>query len=105
MLENSYRRNTARSGNSSPSNYGNVEEMREDLINDLKIAFDLYKNKDGNKSYYLGKIPKAKMRTLLFSFAMYKSSPKDINEYIAEYYPRKEEFTFDEVWQLVYLKM
>src|SRR5688500_7419273 len=63
-----------------------VDEMSEDLKNDLLLAYNLYKNDEG-------KINKLKLRTLLFSFAMYKSSPKDINDFISEYYPKQDEFT------------
>ena len=56
---------------------------------DYSKAFDLYKNEKE-------KINKLKLRTLLFSFCMYKNSASDINEYIeTETDPDKEEFDFD----------
>jgi hypothetical protein len=76
----------------------NSEEMTEDLINDLKIAFDIFKNEHN-------KLSKHKMRTLLFSFAMYKSSAKDINDYITETLDKKDDFTFDDLYKLVFQKM
>ena len=51
------------------------KEIPADIKNDIKLAFDLYKNEKN-------KINKLKLRTLLFSFIMYKSSPSDINDYI-----------------------
>lgn len=95
MSDNSYRRNPNRNiTKNSPS----VEEISEDLKNDLLVAFNLYKNEEGL-------ISKLKLRTLLFSFAMYKSAPKDINDYIAEYFPKQEEFTFDNLLKLVFNKL
>lgn len=76
----------------------NSEEISEDLKNDLMLAFNLYKN-DKNI------VNKLKMRTLLFSFVMYKSSPKDINDYIAEFYPNKSEYTFNDLCKLVQHKL
>ena len=51
------------------------KEIPSDIKNDIKLAFDLYKNENN-------KINKLKLRTLLFSFIMYKSSTSDINAYI-----------------------
>ena len=76
------------------------EEMPLDIKTDIKIAFDFMK---GEKNT----INKLKLRTLLFSFAMYKYSAKDINEYIDEQLlemgmdQNKENFTFDEVCDLI----
>ena len=76
------------------------EEMPLDIKTDIKIAFDFMK---GEKNT----INKLKLRTLLFSFAMYKYSAKDINEYIDEPLlemgmdQNKENFTFDEVCDLI----
>ena len=74
-------------------------EVPVDLQNDLRLAFDLYKNEKD-------KISKLKLRTLLFSFCMYKNSASDINEYIEkETDPDKEEFDFDVVCILVNQKL
>ena len=51
------------------------KEIPADIKDDIKLAFDLYKNENN-------KINKLKLRTMLFSFIMYKSSPSEINEYI-----------------------
>lgn len=53
MIGNSYRKSRVRASMSPNSNYGNIEEMSEDLRNDLKIAFNLFKNNEGN--YYFEK--------------------------------------------------
>jgi hypothetical protein len=74
------------------------EEMTEDLKNDLEIAFNIFKNEHG-------KLSKRKFRTLLFSFAMYKSSAKDINDYITENTDKKDDYTFDDLYRLVFQKM
>jgi hypothetical protein len=74
------------------------EEMNENMKNDIQIAFNLFKNDKGV-------INKLKMRTLLFSFAMYKSSPKDINDYISEVYPNQKEFTYEQLLKLVNSKL
>ena len=42
-------------------------EIPSDLKNDIQLAFDLFKNEKD-------KISKLKLRTLLFSFVMYKNS-------------------------------
>jgi hypothetical protein len=77
----------------------NDNEMSVDVQNNIQITFNLYKN-DKNK------INKLKLRTMLFSFVMYKNSATDINQYIEEQYgPDKEEFDFDEVCDLVNSKL
>jgi hypothetical protein len=76
----------------------NSDELTEDLKNDLQLAFNIYKNEEN-------KINKLKLRTILFSFAMYKSSPRQINEYIAEFFPKQEEFTFENLLKLVFYKL
>lgn len=81
----------------SKSNTSN-EMLTEDIKNDLLLAFNMYKN-DENK------INKLKLRTILFSFAMYKAPPKDINEYISEHFPKQEEFTYEELCKLVFYKL
>ena len=43
------------------------QELPVDIKNDLQLAFNLYKNENN-------KINRLKLRTILFSFAMYKSS-------------------------------
>jgi hypothetical protein len=73
-------------------------EMSEENKNDLLLAFNLYKN-DHNK------INKTKLRTILFSFLMYKSSPKDINEYINENFKKQDEFSFEDLCRLINQKM
>jgi hypothetical protein len=95
MSDNSFRRNQIRN---NAKNSPIVEEISEDLKNDLLVAFNLYKNEEGF-------ISKLKLRTLLFSFAMYKSAPKDINDYIAEFFPKQEQFTFDNLLKLVFNKL
>jgi hypothetical protein len=95
MTDNSYRRNQNRN---TSKNSPIVEEISEDLKNDLLVAFNLYKNEEGL-------ISKLKLRTLLFSFAMYKSAPKDINDFISEYFPKQEEFTFENLLKLVFNKL
>ncbi len=95
MADNSYRRNQNRNISKTSQI---AEEISEDLKNDLLVAFNLYKNEEGL-------ISKLKLRTILFSFAMYKSAPKDINDYISEYFPKQEEFTFDSLLKLVFNKL
>ena len=73
-------------------------DMSEEYKNDLLIAFNLYKN-DKNI------ISKTKLRTILFSFLMYKSSAKEINEYINDNFKKQEEFTFDDLYKLINQKM
>ena len=75
------------------------KEIPLDIKNDIKLAFDLYKNENN-------KINKLKLRTLLFSFIMYKSSPSDINEYIdSKLSNEKELYTFDDVCDLINEKL
>ena len=52
-----------------------TKEIPDDIKKDIKLTLDLYKNENN-------KINKLKLRTLLFSFVMYKLSPSDINAYI-----------------------
>ena len=74
-------------------------EIPSDLKNDIQLAFDLFKNEKE-------KISKLKLRTLLFSFVMYKNSASDINNYIEEQInPEQEEFSFNEVCDFVNLKL
>ncbi len=74
-------------------------EIPSDLKNDIQLAFDLFKNEKD-------KISKLKLRTLLFSFVMYKNSADDINNYIeSQINPEKNEFSFDEVCDLVNSKL
>ncbi len=92
-----YRRyNTSRTNNTKLSN--GSEGLNQDLKNDLVLAFNIYKNVEN-------KINKLKLRTLLFSFAMYKSAAKDINDFISENFPKQEEFTFDDFCKLVLTKL
>ena len=76
-----------------------TKEIPADIKNDIKLAFDLYKNENN-------KINKLKLRTLLFSFIMYKSSPSDINEYIdSKTSNEKELYSFDDVCDLINEKL
>ena len=50
-------------------------EMPLDIKTDIEIAFNLMKSENNT-------INKLKLRTLLFSFVMYKYSAYDINKYI-----------------------
>ena len=71
------------------------KEIPADIKNDIKLAFDLYKNENN-------KINKLKLRTLLFSFIMYKSSPSDINDYIESKESNgKELYSFEDVCDLI----
>jgi hypothetical protein len=74
------------------------EEMSDELKNDLEIAFNVFKNEHN-------KLTKIKLRTLLFSFAMYKSSAYDINDYISENTDKKDEYTYEDLYKLVYQKL
>ena len=70
-------------------------EISFDLKNDIKIAFDLFKNENN-------KITKLKLRTLLFSFIMFESSAGDINRYIEEKTsPDQDLFDLDDVNDLI----
>ncbi len=91
MSDVSYRRVTIQRTNVQSSAN---DEIDQELKNDLQLAFNLYKN-DENK------INKLKLRTILFSFVWYKSSAKNINEFISEIFPNKEEFTFENLVKLV----
>ena len=74
------------------------EEMSVDVKHDIKLAFNLYKNEKNQ-------INKLKLRTILFSMVMYKSSASDINQFIEEQTsPEKEWFNYDDVCKLVKLK-
>ena len=74
-------------------------EMPLDIKTDIEIAFNLMKNENN-------KINKLKLRTLLFSFVMYKYSANDINKYIeSKTAPNQEIFTFDEVCYLINEKL
>ena len=71
------------------------EELPVDIKNDLQLAFNLYKNENN-------KINRLKLRTILFSFVMYKSSSSEINEFIASKTASdKEYYSFDDVCDLV----
>jgi Ca2+-binding EF-hand superfamily protein len=73
------------------------EDLNEDMKNDLYLGFNLMKNNRG-------KLSKLKLRSLLFNFVMYKSSPSDINEFINECFPKQEEFSYEEFIHLVLVK-
>ena len=78
---------------------GDRDELPFDLKNDIKIAFDLFKNENN-------KITKLKLRTLLFSFIMFKSSAGDINKYIEEKIsPTQQLFELDDVYDLIKQKL
>ena len=75
-------------------------EMPLDIKTDLKIAFDFMKNETNT-------INRLKLRTLVFSFVMYKYSAKEINEYIEEQMKElgmsdeQENFTFEELCAII----
>ena len=70
-----------------------------DIKNDIQLAFNLYKNENN-------KINKLKLRTILFSFIMYKYSASDINEYIeSRTLKEKELYSFDDVCDLIKEKL
>ena len=72
-----------------------IKEIPADIKNDIKQAFDLYKNENN-------KINKLKLRTMLFSFVMYKNSSSDINDYIdSKLSNEKELYSFDDVCDLI----
>ena len=74
-------------------------EIPLDIKNDIRLAFNLYKNENN-------KINKLKLRTLLFSFVMYKFSASDINNFIeAKTLKDKELYTFDDVCDLIKEKL
>lgn len=75
------------------------DDMSADMKNDILLAFNLFKNENN-------KINKLKLRTMLFSFVMYKQSSGEINRFIEEETsPSQEFFTFDEVCSLVKYKL
>lgn len=75
------------------------QELSADTKNDILLAFNIFKNEKN-------KINKLKLRTLLFSFVMYKSSSSDINAFIEEHTSGEQEFfTYDEVCFLVQQKL
>ena len=75
------------------------DEIPFELKNDIKIAFDLFKNENN-------KITKLKLRTLLFSFIMFKSSASEINRYIEDKLsPKQELFDLDDLNLLIRLKL
>ena len=75
------------------------DEIPFELKNDIKIAYDLFKNESN-------KITKLKLRTLLFSFIMFKSSAGEINKYIEDTIsPSQELFDLDELYLLIKLKL
>ena len=74
-------------------------EITLDIKNDIQLAFNLFKNENN-------KINKLKLRTILFSFVMYKYSASDINEFIeSKTLKEKELYTFDDVCDLIKEKM
>ena len=75
------------------------DEMSVDLKHDILLGFNLFKNEKNQ-------INKLKLRTLLFSFVMYKSSSGDINQFIEDQTsPDKEFFTYDDVCKMVKYKL
>ena len=75
------------------------DEIPFELKNDIKIAYDLFKNESN-------KITKLKLRTLLFSFIMFKSSAGEINKYIEDTIsPTQELFNLEELYLLIKLKL
>ena len=74
-------------------------EIPLDIKNDIKLAFNLYKNENN-------KINKLKLRTLLFSFIMYKYRASDINQFIeSRTLKEKELYSFDDVCDLIKEKL
>jgi len=41
----------------------------------------------------------------LYSFVLYKSSPKDINEFITELFGKQNDFSYDDLCKCVYHKI
>ena len=77
----------------------NKDDIPFELKNDIKIAFDIFKNENN-------KINKLKLRTILFSFIMFKSSAGEINRYIEETIsPTQEFFDLEELSLLIRLKL
>ena len=83
-----------------PNQQNYSSEMPLDIKTDLKIAFDFMKSEKNT-------INKLKLRTLIFSFVMYKYSAKEINEYIEEQMKElgmsdeQENFTFEELCAII----
>ena len=78
---------------------GDKDELPFDLKNDIKIAFDIFKNENN-------KVTKLKLRTILFSFIMFKSSAGDINKYIEDKTsPTQQLFGLDDVYELIKQKL
>ena len=83
-----------------PNQQNYSSEMPLDIKTDLKIAFDFMKSEKNT-------INKLKLRTLIFSFVMYKYSAKEINEYIEDQMKElgmpeeQENFTFDELCTII----
>ena len=78
---------------------GDKDELPFDLKNDIKIAFDIFKNENN-------KVTKLKLRTILFSFIMFKSSAGDINKYIEDKTsPTQQLFDLDDVYDLIKQKL
>ena len=83
-----------------PNQQNYSSEMPLDIETDLKIAFDFMKSEKNT-------INKLKLRTLIFSFVMYKYSAKEINEYIEDQMKElgmpedQENFTFDELCTII----
>ena len=74
-------------------------EIPLDIKNDIELAFNLYKNENN-------KINKLKLRTILFSFVMYKFSASDINDFIeSRTLKEKELYSFDDLCDLVKEKL
>ena len=74
-------------------------EIPLDIKNDIQLAFNLYKNENN-------KINKLKLRTILFSFVMYKYSASDINQFIESRTLKEKEFySFDDVCDLIKEKL
>lgn len=80
-------------------NEDSYDGMSVDLKNDILLAFNLYKNENN-------KINKLKLRTLLFSFIMYKSGSGEINHFIEEQTSEDQEyFTYEEVCRMINFKL
>ena len=73
-------------------------EIPLDVKNDVQLAFNLFKNEKN-------KINKLKLRTILFSFVMYKFSASDINNFIDNVMGDKELFSFEDVCDLVNMRL
>ena len=73
-------------------------EIPLDVKNDVQLAFDIFKNEKN-------KVNKLKLRTMLFSFVMYKFSASDINSFIENVMGDKELFSFEDVCDLINLRL